>query len=165
MESVQRIGPALTGALFTPLFEKLYGSGETVQALMLAIVFFIAMDWMSGTRASKKDKSYASKYGLDGVFRTFFILLLPAGGHLLDAALGLPGILFGLLSFGVLYHVIQSMTANSIRAGWGEWVPEWLLSKITEWVKSELEAKVSRAEGRREQKRLEGKDDGENLGA
>jgi len=165
MESVQRIYAAIIGALFTPLFEKLYGSGETVQALMLAIVFFIAMDWMSGTRASKKDKSYASKYGLDGVFRTFFILLLPAGGHLLDAALGLPGILFGLLSFGVLYHVIQSMTANSIRAGWGEWVPEWLLSEITEWVKSELEAKVSRAEGRKEQKRLEGKDNGENRGA
>ncbi|MEK4029353.1 hypothetical protein MKZ02_12570 [Pseudobacillus sp. FSL P4-0506] len=76
---------------------------------------------------------------------------------MLDAALGLPGILFGLLSLGVLYHVIHPMTANSIRAGWGEWVPEWLLKKITEWVKSELEAKVSRVEGRKGRKRLEGK--------
>lgn len=53
------------------------------------------------------------------------------------------------------------MIANSILAGWGEWA----LNKITEWVKSELEAKVSRAEGRKGQKRLGGKDDGENLGA
>ncbi|WP_231603472.1 hypothetical protein [Bacillus sp. FJAT-27231] len=57
--------------------------------------------------------------------------------------------------------MIQSMIANSILAGWGEWA----LNKITEWVKSELEAKVSRAEGRKGQKRLGGKDDGENLGA
>ena len=165
MESLQRIYAAAIGALFTPVFENLYGDGEIVRAIMSAVVFFIMMDWISGTRASKKDTSYASKYGIDGLFRTFFILLLPGGGHLLDAALGLPGILFGLLSFGILYHVIQSMTANSIRAGWGEWVPEWVLKKITDWVKSELEAKVSRAEGRKEQKRLEGKDDGENLGA
>ncbi|KZR58367.1 phage holin family protein [Pseudobacillus badius] len=165
MESMQRIYAALIGALFTPMFESLYGEGETVRALMFAIAFFIAMDWMSGIRASKRDTSYASKYGIDGLFRTFFILLLPGGGHLLDVALGLPGILFGLLSFGILYHVIQSMTANSIRAGWGEWVPEWILNKITEWVKSELEAKLSRAEGRKEQKRLEGKADDKDLGA
>ncbi|OCA85279.1 phage holin family protein [Pseudobacillus wudalianchiensis] len=124
---------------------------------MSAVVFFIMMDWISGTWASKKDTSYASKYGIDGLFRTFFILLLPGGGHLLDAALGLRGILFGLLSCGILCHVIQSMTANSIRAGWGEWVPEWALNKITEWIKSELEAKVNGAEGRKGQKRLGGR--------
>ncbi|MEK4029352.1 hypothetical protein MKZ02_12565 [Pseudobacillus sp. FSL P4-0506] len=71
MDSVQRIGAALMGALFTPLFENFCGKRETVRALMLAVAFFIAMDWMSETRASKKDKSYASKYGLYGVFRTF----------------------------------------------------------------------------------------------
>ncbi|WP_231603474.1 phage holin family protein [Bacillus sp. FJAT-27231] len=83
MESLQRICAAFTGALFTPIFESLYGEGEIVHAIMSAVVFFIMMDWISGTWASKKDTSYASKYGIDGLFRTFFILLLPGGGHLL----------------------------------------------------------------------------------
>jgi phage-related holin len=149
LEQSQKIWAAVAGALFTPLFENLYGSSETVRAIMAAIAFFIFMDWMSGTRASKKDKTYASKYGIDGVFRTFFILLLPAGGHLLDMASRLPGIFFGLLSFGVLYHVIQSMTANTIRAGWVDWVPINVLEKIIQWVGSEIDSKVSRAEKRK----------------
>ncbi|GIN87575.1 hypothetical protein J6TS2_39610 [Heyndrickxia sporothermodurans] len=55
---------------------------------------------------------------------------------MLDKVFGSPDIIFGLLSFGVLYHVIHSMTANAIRAGWGNWFPDWLLNKITDWVKS-----------------------------
>ncbi|MFD2442946.1 phage holin family protein [Bacillus sp. CGMCC 1.16607] len=152
MEQYQKIWAAIVGALFTPLFESLYGESHTVRAIMAAVAFFIFMDWMSGTRASKKDKSYASKYGIDGIFRTFFILLLPAGGHLLDAASSLPGIFFGLLSFGVLYHVIQSMTANSIRAGWVDWVPINILEKIIQWVGSEIDSKVSRAEKRNDER-------------
>jgi phage-related holin len=152
MEQSQKIWAAVAGALFTPLFENLYGDGETVRAVMAALAFFILMDWLTGTRASKKDDSYGSKYGIDGVFRTFFILLLPAGGHLLDMASRLPGIFFGLLSFGVLYHVLQSMTANTIRAGWIDWVPVKMLEKIIEWVGSELDSKVSRAEKRKEER-------------
>lgn len=152
MEKTQKIWAAVTGALFTPMFEYLYGAGDTVRAIMAAVAFFVLMDWLSGTRASKKDKSYASKYGLDGVFRTFFILLLPAGGHLLDVASKLPGIFFGLLSFGVLYHVIQSMTANTIRAGWADWVPLKALEKIVQWVGSEIDSKASRAEKRKDER-------------
>lgn len=140
----------LLGIVIMPIFEFMYGPGEAVLYTMLALVFFLAMDWIAGIRASKKDGTYASKYGIDGVFRSFFILLLPAGGHLLDMVLGAPGVLFGLLAFGVLYHIIQSMTANSIRAGWGEWVPEGILNKITEWVRAELEAKLARSQQRKD---------------
>ncbi|MCJ8008129.1 phage holin family protein [Lederbergia wuyishanensis] len=147
--STERLLAGLLGSVLVPMFEYLYGTSETVMYTMSALLFFTTMDWISGTRASKKDKTYASKYGIDGIFRTFFILLLPAGGHLLDMIFGAPGIIFGLLSFGVLYHIIQSMTANSIRAGWGEWVPEWLLSKLTNWVKEEIESKLARSEKRK----------------
>lgn len=147
--SMDRFIAAASGAFLIPVFEFLYGEGEVVRFAMTALLFFVVMDWISGIRASKKDHSYASKYGIDGIFRTFFILLLPAGGHLLDMALGSPGVIFGLLSFGILYHVIQSMAANAIRAGWGEWVPEWVLSKLSGWVKSELDNKMRRAEKRR----------------
>lgn len=153
--SSEKIIAAFIGALIAPAFEFLYGVGETVKFTVIALVFFVVMDWISGTRASKKDNTYASKYGIDGIFRTFFILLLPAGGHFLDLILGAPGVLFGLLSFGVLYHLIQSMTANSLRAGWGQWVPDWILTKITDWVKSELESKLSRSE-KRKNERIEG---------
>ncbi|WP_036718242.1 phage holin family protein [Paenibacillus harenae] len=133
------------GAIFVPAFEFLYGVGEAVFTSMVALTFFILMDWISGTRAAKKDNSYASKYGIDGVSRTLFMLLLPAGGHLLDQVFSLPGILFGALTAGLLYHIIQSMVANSIRAGWGEWLPLSVFEALLKWVGSELEKKVQRA--------------------
>lgn len=141
----------LVGAIAVPVFEYLYGESEVAKYLMTALLFFIVMDWISGVRSAKKDSSYASKYGIDGVFRTFFILLLPAGGHLLDKVLGIPGVIFGALAIGVLYHVLQSMTANAIRAGWGSHVPEWILTKLTDWVKEELESKLARSEKRKKE--------------
>src|SRR5690625_6814288 len=59
----------IAGALLVPTFEYLYGEGEVVKYLMTALVFFVAMDWISGVRASKKENSYGSKYGIDGIFR------------------------------------------------------------------------------------------------
>jgi phage-related holin len=141
--SVDKFFTLLFGALFIPIFEFFYGKGEVVIYTMTTLTFFNAMDWISGTRSAKKDNTYASKYGIDGIFRSLFILMLPAGGHLMDMIMGVPGVFFGTLSFGVLYQLIQSMTANSIRAGWGQWVPEWLLVKLTEWVKEEIETKIS----------------------
>lgn len=138
------------GAGLVPVFDYLYGEGEAVAAIMVALLFFVIMDWISGVRAAKKDNTYASRYGLDGIIRTFFILLLPAGGHLLDVVLYLPGVIFGALALGTLYHVLQSMTANSIRAGWGDWLPLPVLNGLMEWVKSELDKKIQRAESRKD---------------
>ena len=133
------------GAAGIPIYEFFYGTGDAVNAVMIALVFFIVMDWLSGIRAASKDNSYASKYGIDGVFRTFFMLLLPAGGHLLDKAFGLPGFIFGALAFGLLYHVLKSMVANAIRAGWGDWLPITVFDWLLTWAKSELEKKIQRA--------------------
>lgn len=152
----QNIIASLFGAVFVPIFEFLYGEGDVVKYMMTALVFFIVMDWISGVRAAKKDHSYASNYGIDGIFRTFFILLLPAGGHLLDKVFGFPDVVFGLFGSGVLYHVIQSMTANAIRAGWGNYFPEWLLTKLTNWVRQEIESKIARSENRKNFKIGEG---------
>ncbi|EJW17560.1 toxin secretion/phage lysis holin [Paenibacillus alvei DSM 29] len=140
------------GVLVVPPLQFLYGSGQVVAGAMYALLFFIAMDWLSGISASRKDGSYASNYGLAGIPRTFFILLLPSGGHLLDVALGIPDIIFGLFVFGVLYHTIQSMTANALRAGWGGYFPDWLVTKLMEWAKSELENKLARATSRKDAK-------------
>lgn len=138
------------GAVLVPAFDFLYGKGDTVAAIMVTLLFFVIMDWISGVRAAKKDFTYASRYGLDGIIRTFFILLLPAGGHLLDVVMSLPGVFFGSLALGTLYHIVQSMTANSIRAGWGDFLPLPVLNAIIEWVKSELDKKIKRAESRKD---------------
>nr|WP_241734983.1 phage holin family protein [Paenibacillus alvei] len=127
----------------------MYGQGEAVATTMIALLFFIIMDWISGTRAAKLDKTYGSRYGLEGIARTFFILLLPCGGHLLDVVFGLPAFIFGALALGTLYHVLQSMVANSIRAGWGDWLPLPVLNWLIEKVKSELEQKLQRSESRK----------------
>lgn len=144
--------PSTVGAIAVPAFEFMYGEGDVVRYAMTALVFFVLMDWLSGVRAAKKDQTYSSRYGIDGVFRSAFILALPAGGHMLDKIAGVPGVLFGLLAFGVLYHVIQSMTANVIRAGWAEWVPTKVLEALTKWVGSELEAKLRRATFRQQER-------------
>lgn len=136
---------AVAGGFLVPVFEFLYGQGPAVVSTMTALVFFIVMDWLSGSRAARRDNTYASRYGIDGIFRTFFMLLLPAGGHLLDVVIGLPGVLFGVFAVGLLYHTIKSMTANAIRAGWADWLPISVLEKVTEWVQSEIESKVDRA--------------------
>ncbi|WP_405176367.1 phage holin family protein [Paenibacillus sp. FSL H8-0261] len=144
-----QIAASTVGAVLIPTFDFLYGEADAVVTIMVALLFFIIMDWLSGIRAAKKDNTYASKYGIDGVFRTFFMLLLPAGGHLLDMVFGLPGAIFGALSIGTLYHVLQSMTANSIRAGWGDSLPLPILEVVLKWVGSELDKKVKRAASRK----------------
>lgn len=154
MEKVDRTIAAVTGGFLVPTFEFLYGGGPAVISAMTALVFFIAMDWLSGWSAAKKDGSYASHYGIDGISRTFFMLLLPAGGHLLDVALGLPGVLFGVFAGGLIYHTIKSMTANSVRAGWADWLPIAILEKVTEWVQSEIESKLDRALKRKSEREL-----------
>jgi phage-related holin len=143
------------GGFLLPIFQYFYGSGQAVTGAIVALAFFILMDWLSGSRASRKDNTYASHYGIDGVFRTAFMLLLPAGGHLLDNLFSSPGIIFGVFVAGLLYHTIKSMTANVIRAGWADWIPVWLLEKLTEWVRSEIESKLDRALKRKAERTLD----------
>lgn len=142
----------VAGGFLLPVFEFLYGTGSSVIPTMVALCVLIVLDWLSGSSAARKDKTYASKYGIDGVFRTFFMILLPAGGHLIDNAYGLPGVLFGIFAFGLIYHTLKSMTANAVRTGWADWLPIGALEKVTDWVQSEIESKISRALKRQEER-------------
>lgn len=143
------------GALSMGVFSFLYGDSKLALFGMSMFVAVIAMDWISGYSAARKDGSYASEYGIDGAFRTFFILFFPVIAHQADKFIGFPNVIFGfcLLAFGI--PIWKSMTANVIRCGWDRWVPIWALN----WVTDELEHKAARAKRRLEAKQIMKEDD------
>jgi len=119
----------------------------------LLLFVFIVFDWVAGRSAAKKDGTYASEYGRQGVYRTGIMLAFPSAGHLMDVVLtGDIPVFFGLFVGGLFYHTLQSFTANLIRAGWDRWIPTWMLSGIANWVKDELDHKLSRALKRKEER-------------
>ncbi|MFD2170296.1 phage holin family protein [Tumebacillus lipolyticus] len=135
---------AAAGGAVGAVVDVLYGP----ERFYLVILFWamIAFDWIAGIRAAKKDKTYASAYGIDGAFRTLVVMALPALGNLIDHAFGSPGVVFYGLIIALSYHTWQSFTANSIRAGWERWIPTWALGLV----ESELKAKMARAAQRQQ---------------
>lgn len=134
---------AATGAMVGPVFHYFYGTGRT--DILVALLFCIALDWITGIQAAKKkDKTYSSEYGLSRIPRTLFLLSLPALGNLLDRVMGTPGFLFYGVTFGLIYHTWNSLTANATRAGWP--VPK----AVAKLVESEIRAKTDRAMRQRE---------------
>ncbi|QDS35818.1 holin family protein [Brevibacillus brevis] len=134
---------ATLGVFLTPIFQYLYGTGR--MDILFVLFFMIAIDWITGISAAKKDKSYTSEYGLSRIPRSLFLLALPAVANMLDRVMGTPGFLFYGVTFGLLYHTWNSLTANAHRAGWP--IPK----SIVNLVGSEIKAKAERA-ARKEQK-------------
>lgn len=132
------------GAVVSAVFSYAYGGTQFAIGAMLLYVGIIVMDWIAGNRASKKDGSYASEYGIDGGFRTAFLLIMPVLAHRADIMMGLPNVIFAfvLLSFGL--HIWKSMTANVVRCGWDIWVPIWALN----YVADEIDHKIARSRKR-----------------
>ncbi|QRG65232.1 phage holin family protein [Brevibacillus choshinensis] len=128
---------ATIGAMVAPWFQYLYGSNR--QDILVVLLFMIALDWVTGIHAAKKDKTYSSEYGLGRIPRTLFLVTLPALANLLDRVMGTPGFLFFGVTFGLIYHTWTSLTANAHRAGWP--IPKSIVSLVG----SEIKAKAERA--------------------
>jgi toxin secretion/phage lysis holin len=134
---------ATAGAMMAPVFHYFYGTGRT--DIIVVLLFCIVLDWITGIQAAKKkDKTYSSEYGLSRIPRTLFLLSLPALGNRLDHVMGTPGFLFYGVTFGLIYHTWNSLTANATRAGWP--VPK----AVAKLVESEIKAKTDRAMRQRE---------------
>lgn len=133
------------GTITAPIFHYLYGPGRT--DILVVLLFCIALDWVTGIQAAKKqDQTYSSEYGLSRIPRTLFFLALPALANLLDRVMATPGFLFYGVTFGLIYHTWNSLTANAARAGWP--VPK----AIANLVESEIKAKTERAMKQKEGK-------------
>lgn len=152
LENINTTGHAVfatIGAVAGSVVEIVYGGGEDRKLMIGVYAFFIFMDWISGIAASKKDGSYSSEYGINGVLRTLFILCFPAAANMLDYVLHTPGVVFYFVTSGLIFHTFNSLTANSVRAGWEKWIPK---SVIT-FVQSEIENKMNRAQNKQEDKK------------
>ncbi|WP_445506755.1 phage holin family protein [Niallia sp. 03190] len=142
---------ALTLGSAGVFFNAIFGVGNLVWIGILAIV--TVLDWISGIRAAKKDGTYTSEYGKNGIYRTLVMFILPVLGNFVDKALVTTvsingytlGVFFFLLTGGLIYHTLMSTAANFERAGWGRWVP----IKVLESVASEIQAKTQRSEARK----------------
>ncbi|QHT61687.1 phage holin family protein [Paenibacillus lycopersici] len=135
---------AAIGACLGPWIEALYGTGRIAPISVLLVA--ILLDWITGIAASHKDKTYSSEYGRRGVYRTLYLLVFPVLANGLDRMLETPGLLFYGITFALIYHTWQSLTANAERAGWGAIIPGW----ASKMVESELQAKIQRADDRRQ---------------
>jgi len=133
---------ATLGAISGSVIELVYGGGEDRKLMIGVYAFFIFMDWISGIAASKKDGSYSSEYGINGVLRTLFILCFPAAANMLDYVLHTPGVVFYFVTSGLIFHTFNSLTANSVRAGWEKWIP----NSVITFVQSEIENKTNRSQ-------------------
>jgi phage-related holin len=122
----------------------LYGGTEYNLLCMAALFLAISFDWIGGTVASKKDGSYASAYGIQGLVRTVVMLLLPVFGVLIDNIFQTPNVAFFMFWGGLMYHTLNSMTANFTRAGWDKLIPNWAI----DYVSSEIESKINRSNSR-----------------
>ncbi|WP_246055174.1 phage holin family protein [Pseudalkalibacillus caeni] len=136
------------------LFSKLYGGAPLNFALFIILVWVTIMDWIGGTSAAKKDESYGSEYGKEGIARTTVVFMLPALGNMIDIALNSPGVTYFAITGALIYHTVMSMTANFARAGWEKWIPNRMLESVA----SEIQAKSQRSADRKAKIQGEEKD-------
>ncbi|SFS91837.1 phage holin family protein [Bacillus sp. 103mf] len=134
---------AISGGLGT-FVSFLYG-GQVNQLWITALVLIVVLDWITGIKAAKKDGTYASEYGIEGIARAVVLFLLPSFAHVLDMLVKLPDIFFCAITGGLIYHIFNSFTANCARIGWEKWIPSRLLRSVS----SEIEAKIRRSESRK----------------
>ncbi|MFQ6391330.1 phage holin family protein [Priestia aryabhattai] len=143
----------VVGGVISGVISALYGESINMYVALLLIAV-VALDWLGAIGAALKDGSYSSDYGIKGVFRTTIIFMLPLIGRLIDVISGIPIVVAGVeisgfylfISAGLIYHSWMSMTANFARAGYEKWIPNKMLKQVG----SEINAKITRSEGRKE---------------
>lgn len=145
--------PYLSGiaALLLAIFGAMYGDGEVTRAGMFLLVILIAIDWVSGFNAAKKDQIDTSSYGIEGLYRTMVLLLLPAVAHFIDIFFYTYGVVSYFMIAALARHLTKSFIANVHRVGWTQWVPTPTLEALLSWVEDEIAHKDARARRRFEQ--------------
>ncbi|ENQ3081149.1 phage holin family protein [Bacillus sp. WLY-B-L8] len=137
-----KVGAFISGGIGA-IISFLYGKANMIW--IITLIWIVTLDWITGIRAAKKDGTYSSQYGIEGITRTVVLFLLPSFAHMLDMMLKLPDLFFFTITGGLIYHIFNSFAANCARIGWDKWIPARLLQSVA----SEIEAKIRRSENRK----------------
>ncbi|MDC6267707.1 phage holin family protein [Lysinibacillus fusiformis] len=140
------------GAFGLMFFEYGFGAVKAVLVAFLLYLVLIALDWLTGTSAAKRDGIDTSAYGIEGIKRTVFLICLPVIARLLDVIMHTEVIVTGIVIAVLSRSIARSVIANTKRAGWDKWLPSWAI----EWVSAELEHKDTRAKQRLEEITMKG---------
>lgn len=132
-----------TGTAVMMMVNFMFGTGITRTAGLIFLAV-LTLDWLSGRAASKRDGTMASEYGINGAYRSAFMIGIIVLAFRVDVALGLPYILYAYFIFNFGLPTWKSMTANVYRAGWERWVPGFALERVAD----EIEHKTARANKR-----------------
>lgn len=136
-----------TGTAVIMMVNFMFGTGIT-RTLGLIFLAVLTLDWLSGRAASRKDGTLASEYGINGAYRSAFMIGIIVLAFRVDVAFGLPYLLYTYFIFNFGLPTWKSMTANVYRAGWERWVPGFVLNRVAD----EIEHKTARANKRLEEK-------------
>lgn len=129
---------------FGSILNILYGS--TAAQWYAALIIMQILDWVTGTKAAKKDGIHTSEYGRAGVSRTFVIISFPTLGFILDKIIGTDGYIYYFFVSTTIYNTWLSFTANVARAGWDKYIPTNILNIVAD----EIKAKTLRAQQRKD---------------
>lgn len=137
-------------AICMVLFSSLYGPSEMTRAGMALLILLIVIDWVAGFSAAKKDQIDTSSYGIEGLFRTMILLLLPAVAHFIDIFFYTQGFASYFMIAALARHLLKSVVANIYRVGWTKWIPVAALDRLSNWASDEIKYKDARAKQRYE---------------
>lgn len=135
-------------ALLLTTFSMLYGGHEVTRAGMMLLFLLIVIDWITGFSAAKKDQIDTSSYGIEGLYRSMVLLLLPAMAHFIDVFFYTYGVVSYFMIAALARHLLKSSVANVYRVGWTQWIPTPTLETIINWVADEIAHKETRAKER-----------------
>lgn len=143
------------GAIGMLLFQYGLGANKTVLGVFIIYLLLICMDWLTGTSAAKKDNIDTSEYGIEGCKRTVFLILTIAIARIIDIIMSTKVVVTGIVIAALARSITRSVIANTKRAGWDKYLPEWLLHLIFnwlfDWVADEIARKDARAKQRLEE--------------
>lgn len=118
----------------------------TISKWYLVLLIVNMLDWITGTKAARKDGIHTSDYGRTGLSRTVVVLSLPVLAIVLDRIVGENHLIFYYITGGLIVNTWLSFTANVARAGWDKIIPIQVLN----FVADEIKAKTLRAQQRKD---------------
>ncbi|VBB05557.1 holin tox secr: toxin secretion/phage lysis holin [Lucifera butyrica] len=101
-----------------------------MDAPIKALLVLICVDYGTGMVAAWKTGTLSSQRGFNGLGRKITILAVVAFANMLDVSMGLQHIFRSMAIFGYAGMEGMSICENIDRAGYGEYIPQFIRDKL-----------------------------------